>query len=30
LELAAEIRDGVADRFGVTLRPEPVLINTTL
>ncbi|MGH3735244.1 MAG: UDP-N-acetylmuramate dehydrogenase [Micromonosporaceae bacterium] len=30
LELAAEIRDGVRDRFGVTLRPEPVLINTTL
>ncbi|MFG2055562.1 UDP-N-acetylmuramate dehydrogenase [Micromonospora sp. NPDC048930] len=25
--LAREIRDGVHDRFGVTLHPEPVLIN---
>ncbi|MGH3716440.1 MAG: UDP-N-acetylmuramate dehydrogenase [Micromonosporaceae bacterium] len=30
LELAAEIRDGVRDRFGVTLRPEPVLVGTIL
>lgn len=27
LELAAEIRDGVRDRFGIELNPEPVLIN---
>ncbi|MBV1855438.1 UDP-N-acetylmuramate dehydrogenase [Catellatospora tritici] len=27
LALAAEIRDGVHDRFGVTLRPEPVLVG---
>ncbi|NUR70590.1 MAG: UDP-N-acetylmuramate dehydrogenase [Hamadaea sp.] len=27
LELAREVRDGVHERFGVTLRPEPVLIN---
>lgn len=30
LELATEIRDGVRDKFGVTLRPEPVLIGVTL
>ncbi|MGC9670139.1 UDP-N-acetylmuramate dehydrogenase [Planosporangium sp. 12N6] len=30
LELAREIRDGVRDRFGVVLRPEPVLVNCTL
>jgi UDP-N-acetylmuramate dehydrogenase len=30
LALAAEIRDGVQDRFGVQLHPEPVLINCTL
>jgi len=29
LELAREIRDGVADRFGIVLQPEPVLINCT-
>ncbi|MEU2616138.1 UDP-N-acetylmuramate dehydrogenase [Micromonospora sp. NPDC007271] len=28
--LAREIRDGVHDRFGVTLHPEPVLINCTI
>jgi UDP-N-acetylmuramate dehydrogenase len=27
LELAAEIREGVASRFGVMLHPEPVLVN---
>lgn len=27
LELAREIRDGVAKTFGVTLRPEPVLVG---
>ncbi|OZV77278.1 UDP-N-acetylenolpyruvoylglucosamine reductase [Micromonospora echinospora] len=27
ITLAREIRDGVHDRFGVTLRPEPVLVN---
>lgn len=27
LALAAEIRDGVRDRFGVLLEPEPVLVN---
>ncbi|MFD1324364.1 UDP-N-acetylmuramate dehydrogenase [Micromonospora sonneratiae] len=27
LGLAREIRDGVHDRFGVTLHPEPVLVN---
>jgi UDP-N-acetylmuramate dehydrogenase len=27
LDLAREIRDGVQDRFGVELHPEPVLIN---
>jgi UDP-N-acetylmuramate dehydrogenase len=30
LGLAAEIRDGVHDRFAVQLHPEPVLINCTL
>jgi UDP-N-acetylmuramate dehydrogenase len=30
LDLAREIRDGVHDRFGVTLHPEPVLINCAL
>jgi UDP-N-acetylmuramate dehydrogenase len=28
--LAREIRDGVHDRFGVTLHPEPVLINCAI
>ncbi|WP_425435312.1 UDP-N-acetylmuramate dehydrogenase [Micromonospora pattaloongensis] len=30
LALAAEIRDGVRERFGVTLHPEPVLVNCAL
>jgi UDP-N-acetylmuramate dehydrogenase len=30
LDLAREIRDGVRDRFGVSLRPEPVLVNCSL
>ncbi len=30
LELAAEVRSGVRDRFGVTLHPEPVLVGCTL
>jgi UDP-N-acetylmuramate dehydrogenase len=30
LDLAREIRDGVYGRFGVTLHPEPVLVNCTL
>ncbi len=30
LGLAREIRDGVRDRFGVVLRPEPVLVNCAL
>ncbi len=30
LDLAREIRDGVADRFGVVLVPEPVLVNCAL
>ncbi|WP_306204000.1 UDP-N-acetylmuramate dehydrogenase [Actinoplanes sp. RD1] len=30
LDLAREIRDGVRDRFGVTLHPEPVLVNCAL
>ncbi|HEY8533988.1 MAG TPA: UDP-N-acetylmuramate dehydrogenase [Micromonospora sp.] len=30
LALAAEIRDGVRERFGVTLQPEPVLVNCEL
>ena len=29
LDLAREIRDGVQDRFGVELHPEPVLVNCT-
>lgn len=28
--LARQIRDGVHDRFGVTLHPEPVLVNCTI
>lgn len=30
LALAREVRDGVADRFGVTLHPEPLLIGCAL
>jgi len=30
LALAREIRDGVHERFGVTLHPEPVLVNCEL
>ena len=30
LALAGEIRDGVRQRLGVTLRPEPVLVNARL
>jgi UDP-N-acetylmuramate dehydrogenase len=30
LALAREVRDGVAARFGVTLRPEPRLVGVTL
>lgn len=30
LDLAREIRDGVHDRFGVTLHPEPVLVGCEL
>lgn len=30
LELAREIRDGVRDRFGVTLHPEPVMVNCAI
>ncbi|MGI5213162.1 UDP-N-acetylmuramate dehydrogenase [Plantactinospora sp. CA-290183] len=30
LALAREIRDGVHDRFGATLHPEPVLVNCAL
>ena len=30
IALAREIRDGVHDRFGVTLHPEPVLVNCAL
>ncbi|GAA1887794.1 UDP-N-acetylmuramate dehydrogenase [Asanoa iriomotensis] len=30
LHLAREIRDGVHERFGVTLHPEPVLVNCSL
>jgi UDP-N-acetylmuramate dehydrogenase len=29
LDLAREIRNGVQDRFGVVLHPEPVLVNCT-
>ena len=27
LDLARDVRDGVHQAFGVTLRPEPVLVN---
>jgi UDP-N-acetylmuramate dehydrogenase len=30
LALAREIRDGVQERFGIELRPEPVLVNCVL
>lgn len=30
LALARTVRDGVHDRFGITLEPEPVLVATTL
>ena len=30
LGLAREIRDGVRARFGVTLEPEPILVNCRL
>ncbi|MFB9238917.1 UDP-N-acetylmuramate dehydrogenase [Plantactinospora siamensis] len=30
LGLAREIRDGVRDRFGVTLHPEPIMVNCAL
>jgi UDP-N-acetylmuramate dehydrogenase len=30
LSLARELRDGVRDRFGVTLRPEPTLVGVEL
>jgi len=30
LALAREVRDGVRDRFGVVLEPEPVLVGVTL
>lgn len=30
LDLAREVRDGVVEAFGVTLRPEPVLVNCSL
>ena len=30
LGLAREIRDGVRDRFGVVLHPEPVLVGCSL
>uniref|UniRef100_UPI003D8F1038 UDP-N-acetylmuramate dehydrogenase n=1 Tax=Gordonia sp. B7-2 TaxID=3420932 RepID=UPI003D8F1038 len=30
LSLARDVRDGVHDAFGVTLRPEPVLVNCEL
>ena len=30
LDLAREIRDGVQDRFGVVLHPEPVLVNCAI
>jgi UDP-N-acetylmuramate dehydrogenase len=30
ISLACEIRDGVRDRFGIELRPEPVLVGVTL
>ncbi|HWS56973.1 MAG TPA: UDP-N-acetylenolpyruvoylglucosamine reductase, partial [Actinotalea sp.] len=30
LDLAREVRDGVRERFGITLEPEPVLVGVTL
>lgn len=30
LDLAREVRDGVRDRFGITLEPEPVLVGCSL
>lgn len=30
LDLARDVRDGVFDAFGVTLRPEPVLVNCAI
>lgn len=30
LALARRVRDGVRDRFGITLVPEPVLVGCTL
>jgi UDP-N-acetylmuramate dehydrogenase len=30
LKLAREIRDGVRDRFGIELHPEPILVNCAL
>src|SRR5690606_25800099 len=30
LALAREVRDGVADRFGIVLHPEPLLIGCSL
>ena len=30
LALAAEVRDGVQARFGVSLAPEPVLVGCSL
>jgi UDP-N-acetylmuramate dehydrogenase len=30
LTLARDVRDGVRERFGVTLHPEPLLVNCTL
>ncbi len=30
VELARTIRDGVRERFGITLEPEPVLVGLTL
>ena len=30
LDLAREVRDGVRERFKITLHPEPVLVNTAL
>jgi len=30
LALAAEVRDGVAARFGVALTPEPVMVGCSL
>ena len=28
-DLAAELREGVRERFGVTLEPEPTLVGLT-